>query len=64
MTDESACGIVKAMVDKCVADTTQDGQLEDYPELDPCGCAEMEVNSALSTKKQEKLLKIVSLCIK
>lgn len=64
MTDGSACGIVKAMVDKGVADTTQDGQLEDYPELDPCGCTEMEVNSALSTKKQEKLLKIVSLCIK
>lgn len=36
VTDESVFGIVNAIVDDCVADNTQDGQLEDYPELDSC----------------------------
>lgn len=49
VTDESTFGIVNAMVVDWVADTTQDGQLEDYPELDPCGCAEMDINRGTET---------------
>lgn len=60
MTDESVFGIVNAIVDDCVADNTQDGQLEDYPELDSCGCAEMDVNSALSTEERKRLIGLVS----
>lgn len=58
VTDESVFGIVNAIVVDCVADTTQDGQLEDYPELDSCGCAEMDVNSALSTEERKPFLSI------
>lgn len=58
--EESVFGIVKAIVVDCVADTTQDGQLEDYPELDSCGCAEMDVNSALSTEERKRLMGMVS----
>lgn len=60
MTDESVFGNVNAVVDDCVADTTQDGQLEDYPELDPSGCAEMDVNSALLTEERKRLVGMVS----
>lgn len=60
MTEESVFGIVNAIVVDCVADTTQDGQLEDYPELDYCGCAKMDVNSALSTEERKRLMGMVS----
>lgn len=60
VTGESVFGIVNAIVDDCVADNTQDGQLEDYPELDSCGCAEMDVNSALSTEERKRLIGLVS----
>lgn len=60
VTDESVFGIVNAIVLDCVADTTQDGQLEDYPELDPCGCAKIDVNNALSTEERKRLMGMVS----
>lgn len=60
VTDERVFGIVNAIVVDCVADTTQDGQLEHYPELDSCECAEMDVNSALSTEERKRLMGMVS----
>lgn len=60
VTDERVFGIVNAIVVDCVADTTQDGQLEHYPELDSCECAEMDVNSALSTEERKRPMGMVS----
>lgn len=58
VTDEGVFGIVNAIVVDCVADTTQECQLEDYPELDSCGCA--EIDSALSTEERKRLMGMVS----
>ncbi|XP_061171191.1 uncharacterized protein LOC133180739 [Saccostrea echinata] len=60
VTDGSVFGSINATFVDCVEDTTQEGQLDDYPALDSDQGTDVDINGLLSTEEREKLMSTIA----